>query len=155
MYRTSPFTYWVGGMANALLYGRAIQCASDELSTFNPPAGMTCQTYLASYLQTAPGTLQNPQATSNCNYCSLSSANQFLAGVDIYWTDRWRDFGLMWVYVFFNAAAAVFIYWFFRVRKSSGKKSGGFKPKVDAVVQSFRNSYKSKARVNKGNAQVF
>jgi ATP-binding cassette subfamily G (WHITE) protein 2 (PDR) len=95
MYRVSPFTYWVGGMANAMLSGRRIQCSSDEASVFNPPTGETCQTYLAPYLSQAPGTLQNPEATSDCRYCSLTNADQFLGSVDIYWTDRWRDFGLV------------------------------------------------------------
>jgi len=83
MYRVSPFTYWVAAMADALLYGRPIECAADELSVFNPPAGETCGSYLAPYLTQAPGTLQNPDATSSCQYCALSSANQFLSGINI------------------------------------------------------------------------
>lgn len=97
MYRVSPFTYWVGGMADAMLYGRAVQCSSEETSIFNPPNGETCGSYLKAYLAEAPGKLQNPMATSDCRYCSLRSADQFLAGDGIYWTDRWQDFGLMWV----------------------------------------------------------
>ena len=155
MYRVSPFTYWVGAMADAMLYGRQIQCATDELSVFDPPAGQTCGQYLAPYLTQAPGTLQNPDATSNCGYCGLSSANQFLAGVNIKWADRWRDFGLVWVYVAFDIAGVIFLYWYFRVRKSSGKKSPGFRGRVAHLVESVRNHYKAKARVNKGNAQVF
>ena len=155
MYRVSPLTYWVGGMANALLFGRPIQCASDEISMFNPPSGETCGSYMAPYLSQAPGTLSNPGATSGCEYCSLSSANQFLASVEIYWPDRWRDFGLMWVYVGFNVFGAVFLFWYFRVRKASAKESVGVKGKLGAVVEAVRNSYKAKARANKRNAVVF
>jgi len=155
MYRVSPFTYWVGAMADAMLYGRQITCATDELSIFDPPAGQTCGAYLAPYLTQAPGTLQNPMATSGCQYCGLRSANQFLAGVDINWADRWRDFGLMWVYVAFDVAGAVFLYWYFRARKSSGKTSVGLRGRIAKVVEAVRNQYKAKARVNKSNAQVF
>ncbi|TKA74913.1 hypothetical protein B0A55_03757 [Friedmanniomyces simplex] len=155
MYRVSPFTYWVAAMADALLYGRAIVCSADETSVFNPPAGETCGSYMAPYLTTAPGTLQNPTATSDCEYCSLRSANQFLSGINVSWSDRWRDFGLMWVYVGFNVMGAIFLYWFFRVRKSSGKSGPGLKGKLAGFVESIRNQYKAKARVNKRNAEVF
>jgi ATP-binding cassette subfamily G (WHITE) protein 2 (PDR) len=50
-------------------------------------------------------------------------ADQYLNGSNIYWSERWRNFGLMWAYVIFNIAAATFLYYFFRVRKSSGKSS--------------------------------
>ncbi|KAF2766133.1 hypothetical protein EJ03DRAFT_354264 [Teratosphaeria nubilosa] len=158
MYRVSPFTYWVGGMADAMLYGREITCSSSEVSSFDPPAGQTCGEYMQAYLKTASGTLQNPQATSDCQYCSLRSANQFLAGANIYWDDRWRDFGLMWVYVAFNVFGAVFLYWFFRVRKSSGKKGFNLKGKLGAVFsgvsESLRNVYKTRARTNKYNREI-
>ncbi|KAK5688623.1 hypothetical protein LTS10_000601 [Elasticomyces elasticus] len=155
MYRVSPFTYWVAAMADALLYGRAIECAADETSIFNPPAGQTCSEYMAPYLTQAPGTLQNPMATSDCQYCALSSANQFLEGINVAWADRWRDFGLMWVYVGFNVFGAIFLYWFFRVRKSSGKSGPGLKGKLAGIAESLRNVYKSRARTNKANAEVF
>ena len=159
MYRVSPLTYWVGGMANAMLYGRPIQCAEDEMSIFPPPNGQTCQQYLAPYLTEAPGKLLNPQSTTECHYCSLRSANQFLDGVNIHWLDRWQDFGLMWVYIAFNVGGAVFLYWFFRVRKTSGKKSFSFRGKMaamaSAIAEDIRCGYKAKERTNKRNAQVF
>lgn len=111
MYRVSPLTYWVGGMAAAMLWGRQIECTASEANVFDPPAGQTCGAYLAPYLAQAPGQLQNPDATANCRYCALSSANQFLGGVNIEWSDRWRDFGLMWVYIGFNVMMAIFLYW--------------------------------------------
>ncbi|KAK5118312.1 hypothetical protein LTR62_002825 [Meristemomyces frigidus] len=155
MYRVSPLTYWVGGMADAMLYGRNIVCSAGETSVFNPPSGETCGQYLSAYLTTAPGTLQNPSATADCAYCSLRSANQFLAGVNISWTDRWRDFGLMWVYVGFNVMGVIFLYWFFRVRKSSGKKSVGVKGRLGKLKESLDSLRHERAKGNKGNAQVF
>lgn len=137
MYRVSPLTYWTGGIASSMLHDRQIICSSTELSVFNPPAGLTCGQYLAPYLQLAPGTLQNPNATSNCGYCQLSNGDQFLAGAGINWDDRWRNFGLMWAYVAFNIGVAVFTYWFFRVRQSKGKsgKSGKGKKKQEQQQQ--------------------
>jgi ABC-type multidrug transport system permease subunit len=156
MYRVSPLTYWVGGMANAMLHGRPVSCSRTETSIFDPPFnGQTCSTYLAPYLTQAPGTLQNPTAISNCRYCGIKNADQFLAGVNILWSDRWRDFGLMWVYIAFNVAGTALLYWVFRVTKSSTTKSVRLSRKLDAIRESIRNSYKSEATVNKRNAKVF
>jgi ATP-binding cassette subfamily G (WHITE) protein 2 (PDR) len=124
MYRVSPFTYWVGGIASTQLHGRAVECSSTETSIFNPPSGQTCGDYLADYLSVAPGQLQNPNATADCRYCSLSNGDQFLAGSNIYYTERWRNFGIVWAYVIFNIAGATLLYYVFRVKKwdSSGMK---------------------------------
>lgn len=127
MYRVSPFTYWVAAMAAAMLHDRQVTCSDTEISVFQPPATQTCGEYMAAYLTQAPGQLQNPDATSDCAYCSIRVADTFLEGVGITWGDRWRNFGLVWVYVIFNIFAAVFLYYFFRVRthskKSKSKKS--------------------------------
>ncbi|KAH6679909.1 multidrug resistance protein CDR1 [Plectosphaerella plurivora] len=117
MYRVSPFTYWVGGMVATQLHDRPIVCSADETSIFNPPSGETCGTYMAPFLQQAPGQLQNPDANESCRYCSLTVADQYLAGSDIYWSERWRNFGIMWAYIIFNVYVAVLTYYLFRVRK--------------------------------------
>lgn len=117
MYRVSPFTYWIGGIVASQLHGKPIVCNSAETSVFNPPAGQTCGQYMAAYLTAAPGTLQNPTATADCKYCSLSNADQFLSGSNIYYSQVWRNFGIFWAYIVFNICAAVFLYWAFRVTK--------------------------------------
>ncbi|KJY00318.1 ABC transporter like protein [Zymoseptoria brevis] len=124
MYRVSPFTYWVASMASAMLHDRQVTCSDTEISTFQPPQGQTCGQYMQPYLEGgATGYLQNPDATADCGYCSIRVADTFLSGVGISWSNRWRDFGLVWVYVFFNLGMAVFLYWFFRVRSHSKKTS--------------------------------
>ncbi|KAA8650140.1 hypothetical protein EYZ11_011024 [Aspergillus tanneri] len=125
MYRVSPFTYWVGGMAATALHGKAVKCSKVEMAVFNPPSGLTCQDYMAKYLSVAPGYLNNPNASSSCEYCSLTVADQYLASVGINWTQRWRNFGIFWAYIVFDIAAAVLLYYCFRVKKwkfSFGKK---------------------------------
>ncbi|KAI4759834.1 putative ABC multidrug transporter [Aureobasidium sp. EXF-3400] len=122
MYRVSFFTYWVKSMAAAMLWGRPVTCAATELSVFDPPSGLSCGTYLEPYLQMAPGRLLNPSATRNCSYCALSSADQYLSADGIEWSDRWGNFGYLWVYIVFNVAATIALYWFFRARKMSGNK---------------------------------
>ncbi|KAF9890970.1 hypothetical protein FE257_005227 [Aspergillus nanangensis] len=125
MYRLSPFTYWVGGVAATQMHGREIRCSDVEMSVFNPPSGMNCGDYMQQYMSVAPGYLENPNATDSCNYCSISTADQYLGSVHMEWDQRWRNFGIFWAYIVFDIAAAVALYYCFRVKKwnfSLGKK---------------------------------
>ncbi|KAK1996952.1 ABC-2 type transporter [Colletotrichum falcatum] len=117
MYRVSPFTYWVAGIVSTQLHGRPITCSAAETSTFDPPANQTCGEYLSDYLQVAPGQLQNPDANEQCRYCSLSNADQYMAGTNIFYDERWRNFGIVWAFIFFNIFIAVISYYLVRVKK--------------------------------------
>jgi ABC-type multidrug transport system permease subunit len=97
-----------------------VKCSSNEFSVFDPPSGRTCGQYLAAYLSRAPGALENPDATSSCRYCSLSNADQFVAGSNIFWSEKWRNYGIVWAFIVFNAFIAVLTYWLFRVKKWKG-----------------------------------
>lgn len=135
MYRLSPFTYWIGGMLSTALHGRAVSCAPSETSVFSPPSGQTCGQYLADYLQSSPGgVLQNPESEVDCRYCPLTVSDQFLAGSNIFWSERWRNFGIVWAFVIFNIAVAVLTYYIFRVAKWGGK-GGKSKGKKGAKAQ--------------------
>merc|ERR1711964_64183 len=82
-------------------------------------------TYLLSaYASASGGEIYNPNATSDCEFCTARVADQFLSSVAISYTTRWRDYGIGFAFIFFNIAAAVLLYYFFRVRKSSGKGVG-------------------------------
>ncbi|KAL4982994.1 ABC-2 type transporter-domain-containing protein [Aspergillus falconensis] len=120
MYRVSPFTYWVAGMASTQVHGREVVCRADELSIFNPPANQTCGQYMERYVDGVGGRVLNPSATAGCEYCSLTVADEYLAGSRIYWGDRWRNFGLIWVYIGFNIFVATVVYYLFRVRRWNG-----------------------------------
>lgn len=119
MYRVSPFTYWIGGIVGTELHGREITCSESEFSTFNPPQGTTCGEYLQPWLSQAPGVLENPEATSQCRYCSVINADQIMAQSNIFWGERVRNFGLMWAYIMFNIFMAILLYYVFRVKKWS------------------------------------
>ncbi|KAH8679388.1 ABC-2 type transporter-domain-containing protein [Ilyonectria robusta] len=116
MYRVSPFTYWVSGIVSTLLHDRPVECSVDETSVFNPPQGQTCGEYLSAFLSEAAGSLQNPEDTEQCRYCSLTVADQYLAGNKIVYTERWRNFGIMWAFILFNVFIAVVTYYAFRVK---------------------------------------
>lgn len=106
-----------------MLSGRQVTCSSTEVSIFDPPAGQTCGDYMAGYVSAAGGVVQNPGATSACRYCSLTNGDQFLAGVSIFYSERWRNFGIIFAFIAFNIFLAVLTYWLFRVANLSSLKS--------------------------------
>ncbi|KAJ7627633.1 ABC-2 type transporter-domain-containing protein [Mycena polygramma] len=122
MYRVSPFTYLVGGMLSTGLSGSKVVCSAIELLTVEPANGLNCGDYFAPYVLVAGGTVINPNATSACQFCSLSEADTFLAASEISYTDRWRNYGLLWVYIGFNACGTLFFYWLNRVPKTKKVK---------------------------------
>lgn len=121
MYRVSPFTYWIGGIVSTVLHGRPVECAERETSIFNPPSGQTCAEYLEPMLSTASGVLQNPSDSEACRYCTIRNADEFLAVSNIYYSERWRNYGIFWAFIGFNMFVAVLTYYLFRVKKWSRK----------------------------------
>lgn len=121
MYRISPFTYLVSGMLSAAIANTDVTCASNELLKFQPVANKTCGEYMEAYLNvTGTGYLIDNNTRTDCQFCTLSSTNSFLASVASSYDDRWRDFGIMWVFIIFNVFAALGFYWWTRMPK--GKK---------------------------------
>lgn len=125
MYRVSPFTYLVDGMLSVAVANTNVVCASNEYLKFNPPAGQTCGGYMDRYIAINGGYVENMSATADCSFCALSDTNTFLNAVSSHYSDRWRNFGIMWVFICFNIAAAFFLYWLARVPKKSKKAAKG------------------------------
>ncbi|KAI1821439.1 ABC-2 type transporter-domain-containing protein [Xylaria intraflava] len=123
LYRVSPFTYLVSALLSTAVGNSSVTCAANEYLIINPPANQTCQSYLAAQLATGgylkAGTENN---FANCAYCPVGDTNAYLAQIGIFYSDRWRNFGLLFVYIAFNVFAAVFLYWLTRVPKTWGKK---------------------------------
>jgi hypothetical protein len=105
-----------------------VRCAANEYLLFSAPSGQTCSEYLEPYISAAGGYLLDPRAT-DCQFCSIDNTNTFLSLVSISFSHRWRDFGILFVYIIFNIVAAVGIYWLARMPK--GKKFQGKNKKED------------------------
>ena len=91
-----------------------MRCASEELAIIEPPSGQTCAQYMANFISFAGGYLQNPSATTNCEFCPYQFTDQFLGmAFNIYYKNRWRNIGLLMVYVAFNVSNRpfVFLWW--------------------------------------------
>lgn len=122
MYHLSPFTYLIAGLVgqgqffalslsprlNSCFIDSAvgrepINCSQTELVTLQPPAGQTCGSYMAEYIQRAGGYLTDGDATSSCRFCSSRTTDEWLGPTfNIYWDDRWRNLGLFICYIVFN-----------------------------------------------------
>lgn len=127
MYRISPLTYFVGGML-ATGIGRApVTCSPRELVHFSSLPGQTCGEYLSTFLEVLGdhgGYLVDAGSTSTCEYCPMKSSDTYLSMVDVSYTQRWRNWGILWAYPIFNIFAAFALYYFCRVpKKSKAQKS--------------------------------
>lgn len=63
------------------------------------------------------GAVYNANATQDCQFCAITNTNVYLEALSSRYSERWRNFGLMWVYISFNIFAAIFLYWLVRVPK--------------------------------------
>jgi ATP-binding cassette, subfamily G (WHITE), member 2, PDR len=123
MYYVSPFTYLASAMLSVGVANTKVTCATNELLHFVPTAGQTCGQYMEAYLKiTQRGYLADPDSRTDCSFCQISETNTFLAGVNSHYSDRWRNFGILWAYICFNTAAALFLYWLVRMPKTSRKE---------------------------------
>jgi ABC-type multidrug transport system permease subunit len=118
MYRCNPFTYFVEGFLGTALADAEAICSSNEYLRFEPPNSSTCGSYMEQYIATAGGFLEDEASTVLCSYCQVGQTNTFLRAININFGSRWRDFGLMWVFVGFNLVGAAFLYWLARVPKT-------------------------------------
>jgi ATP-binding cassette, subfamily G (WHITE), member 2, PDR len=118
MYRSTPVTYLLSTMVSTGLAGVPIVCDANELLNINPPAGQTCKNYLTEYMDSVGGTLLNPEALQQCQFCPVTDTDTLLAALNIYFSERWRDFGISMAYVGINVAGALLLYWLFRVPKN-------------------------------------
>lgn len=125
MYRVSPMTYLVDGLLSSALANTGVTCADNEFLNFDPMFNSNCFEYMKVHMDKHGGYLLDDNATSNCQFCPISETNQYLKTVGSNYADRWRNFGLIWVYIIFNIGASLLIYWLYRVPKKSpgeGKK---------------------------------
>ncbi|KAJ5398236.1 hypothetical protein N7509_006349 [Penicillium cosmopolitanum] len=124
MYRVNPLTYMVSSFLSTSLGNAPMHCADNEVLSFAAPAGKTCTDYMNDYLSTNPGYLLSvdSQVNNSCSFCAMGNTNEFLESLGIQFSNRWRDFGLLWVYIVVNTVGAVTFYKLFRVPRNKTAK---------------------------------
>lgn len=141
MYYINPSTWWIGGVLAATLHGTPVECAPFETARFDAPAGQSCQSYAGSFANATGGYLLNPEATADCQFCSLSNGDQYLAQLNVAAGDKWRDFGIFLAFVISNWALVYFFIYTVRIRGWSfgfGQLFGVLGKGVDGVKGLFR-----------------
>ncbi|KAH8899834.1 hypothetical protein GQ53DRAFT_202929 [Thozetella sp. PMI_491] len=118
MYRVSPFNYIVSAMLSTAVANTKVVCADNEYLHFDPPQGMDCGTYFGNYTMAVGGYMLDDKATTDCAYCAIDDTNTFLKTVSSSYDDRWRNFGIIWVFIIFNVFAGLGLYWLARVPKN-------------------------------------
>ncbi|KIX06855.1 uncharacterized protein Z518_04831 [Rhinocladiella mackenziei CBS 650.93] len=122
MYHLTPYTYLLGGVVSTTLHGVRIVCEPKEINIFQPPTGQTCGEYAGAFAHVS-GQLFNPDSTSDCEYCRYATGDQYLETRNMYYSEHWRNLGIMLAYVVFNAGIAFIIFYLakvatFHVRRS-------------------------------------
>lgn len=143
LYHLTPFTYLIEGMTVNVIHGLPIVCTSIELNSFSAPPGTTCTDYMAPFFAAGGfGYLQTGADTTNCGYCRYADGDQFLMSLGMSYSHRWRDFGLMWAYILFNAFLTcalfyIFRVWKFKFGKGTSKAAGKTGQASDAVSRNI------------------
>ncbi|KAF8955831.1 pleiotropic drug resistance ABC transporter [Flammula alnicola] len=120
MYFVSPYTYIIEGLSGEVIGHRTVTCSSIEFVHLNPPSGLTCGGYMANFISFAGGYLANPDASSDCQFCSMRSTDEFLGlTFNIFFHHRWRDMGILLAFILWNIATAYLFTYLFRIRTGS------------------------------------
>ena len=118
MWKASPYTYFVQNMVGILLHKKPVICSKKEYNYFEPPSGETCGSYMANFLKSNTGYINNPNDTSNCAYCIYSVGDEYLSYVNAEYSHLWRNFGIYWAYIVFNIFAMIGVYYLIHVRQT-------------------------------------
>ena len=78
-------------------------------------------TNISFFLQQAFEGLKNAGRKVRRPDCTLATTDAYLATVNIFYSHRWRNLGLLWAYIVFNVAAALGLYWLARAPKAEQK----------------------------------
>ncbi|KAH3949707.1 hypothetical protein HBI56_022370 [Parastagonospora nodorum] len=112
MYWLTPFKYLLEGFLALLVQGQEIRCETQELAIFPSPPGQSCDQYAGQFAQQAGGYVQT-QPDGNCGFCQFATGEAFAASFNVFPRYIWRDFGIMWIYIFFNFAVVFVCTWLY------------------------------------------
>ncbi|KAF8699335.1 ABC transporter, partial [Rhizoctonia solani] len=119
MYRLSPLTYLIEGLLVNGIGKMDLTCSPTEIQTIVPPSGQTCSSYMNQYITAAGGYLVNPDASSDCQFCPQSTTDTYLASLNMSYSHRWRNVGIMIAFAAFNVFLVFIFTWFFRVHRGN------------------------------------
>ncbi|KFH67291.1 hypothetical protein MVEG_06026 [Podila verticillata NRRL 6337] len=107
MYWLDPYHYLVEGLVTTQLYNVKVICAPLEFNIIQPPAGQTCMQFMGPFLSRASGYINNPNDVSDCQYCQYSTGQEFYRNLNMNIAHRWRNLGIMFIYLVSNVMIIV------------------------------------------------
>lgn len=122
MYKVSPYTYIIQSLLGTVLHDREVKCSDSEYNILQPPSGQTCGEYMDPYMQSNGGYINNRDATSDCQFCTYTVGDQYLATIGVKYTYHWRNVGLICAFIVFNIFAMLGMYYLLRVKTFSTPK---------------------------------
>ncbi|KAF9415247.1 hypothetical protein BGZ94_000147 [Podila epigama] len=114
MYWLDPYHYVIEGLVTVQLHNVKVQCGDDEYSIFNVPVGQTCGQYAAEFMKSATGYIKDLNATERCQYCQYSQGQDFYEGLNMDFEHRWRNVGILCIYLCTNIALVILGIKFYR-----------------------------------------
>lgn len=103
MYWISTYHYGIEGFVVNDLHEKNVQCKTEEYFAINPPSGQSCGDYMTNFFDRgSPGYIQNPEATTGCQYCPYKVGDEFYATYNWHFIHRWRNFAIIIGYCAFN-----------------------------------------------------
>ncbi|KAL1845778.1 ATP-binding cassette transporter snq2 [Paecilomyces lecythidis] len=112
MYWLTPFHYLLEGFLGVVTHKQQVKCVDREEAKFRPPPGQTCQQYAGAFAQQAGGYVEQG-ADGLCNYCQYSTGDRFATSFNVYYSHKWRNYGIFFGYVIFNFLAVFVISWLY------------------------------------------
>ncbi|GAA5889931.1 hypothetical protein JCM5296_003652 [Sporobolomyces johnsonii] len=106
LYHVSPFQHYIRSMLGVILHEVQVQCADFEVVSFLSPPDLTCGDYAADYISSHSGYLLDPSSSFTCDFCPLSTGDDFLRALNISFSDRWRSLFVLLGYTCTNLVLA-------------------------------------------------
>ncbi|KAI0114413.1 BcatrD protein [Nemania sp. FL0031] len=112
-YRATPLSYYISAIISTGLSGIDVSCSPSDSWQFNPPPNQTCGSYLGGSVPK----LLNPDSIGACEVCMYGSVDSLLAYFNIYFHDRYWEWGVTIAYNVINIALTFLLYWLVQVPK--------------------------------------
>ncbi|KAI2685987.1 hypothetical protein CBS147355_1474 [Penicillium roqueforti] len=112
MYWLTPFHYLLEGFVGAITHNVPVRCIEREESRFSTPPGMNCQEYAGSYAEKSGGYVRDI-GNGMCSFCQYSVGDNFASSLNVFYSHKWRDYGIIWGFIIFNFAVVFIFSWLY------------------------------------------
>ncbi|QGA18207.1 hypothetical protein EYB26_005891 [Talaromyces marneffei] len=112
MYWLTPFHYLLEALLGVLVHDQPVKCVSREEARFTPPPGSTCQNYTSAFTAEAGGYVTD-SGDGICSFCAYGTGDRFAASLNVYYSNKWRNFGIFWAFILFNFFVVFALSWFY------------------------------------------